>query len=142
MQQADLDEPVLIRDVTPTAGSICRKEFFSVTPDDTFLTTYKLMAANSLHSVPVVDGKGILHGMLRHLDLVALLLPPELIDDSIRVVQTSLYNIAHTINATCLTGEELSNEDEEFILLVVASREPSVRSRLENYKLKGLVHKL
>lgn len=142
LEQAGVPEPVFIRNATPTAASICRRDIISVTPDDTFLTTYKLMTAENLHSVPVVDGERKLHGMLRHLDLMALLFPPDFIDDRIRSVETSLRNIAETINAICLTEKDLSDEDEEIILLVGASSEPSIRTRLENYKRKGVVHKL
>lgn len=142
LEQAGLSEPVYIHDATPTAATICRKEPISVTPNDTFLTTYKLMTENNLHTVPVIDSDFKLHGMLRHLDLISLLLPRELVDDRMRSVETSMLNIANTINASCLTGEELSDQDEEFILLVGASSEPSVRTRLENYKRKGTVNKL
>lgn len=142
LEQAGVPEPVFIQDATPTAVSICRRDIISVTPHDTFLTTYKLMTEKGLHTVPVIDSDMKLQGMLRHLDLIGLLLPSELVDDRIRSVEASLANIARTIDASCLTGEELSDDDEELILLVGASSEPSVRTRLENYKNKGLARKL
>ncbi|WPX41110.1 putative manganese-dependent inorganic diphosphatase [Akkermansia sp. N21116] len=142
LEQAQLPQPVLIRDATPTAESICHRNIISVLPGDTFLTTYKRMTENNLSSIPVIDEQGKLHGLIRYLDLLNLLLPKQLSDDSVRSVVASLDNIAKTINARCLTGETLSTEDEELFLLVGASSEPSVRSRLANYKRKGLIHKL
>ncbi len=55
---------------------------------------------------------------------------------------SSLSNIAGTIDGKCLTGETLSEEENQNILLVGASSEPSVRTRLANYKRKGIVQDL
>lgn len=142
LQQAGIPEPLLVRNAAPTAGSICRKKILSSNPQDTFLTTYKLMTENNLHTVPVIDESGNFLGLLRHLHLISLLLPSELVGDKMRSVETSLKNIKETINASCLTKNDLTEHDEEFILLVGASSEPSVRTRLENYKRKGLIQKL
>ena len=43
LEKAGVPEPVLIHDVTPTAGTICRRDVISVSPDDTFLTAYRRM---------------------------------------------------------------------------------------------------
>ena len=142
LEQAGQPLPVLIRDATPTAESICHNNMVSVLPDDTFLTTYRRMIENNLDVIPVIDNAGNLHGLIRHFDLLNLLLPRQLSDDSVRTVVASLDNIARTINARCLTGETLSTDDEELYLLVGASSEPSIRSRLANYKRKGLAGKL
>lgn len=47
-----------------------------------------------------------------------------------------------SIDGKCLTGETLSEEETQNILLVGASSEPSVRTRLANYKRKGIVQDL
>ncbi|MEG2971747.1 MAG: putative manganese-dependent inorganic diphosphatase, partial [Akkermansia sp.] len=140
--QAGLPEPLLIHDATPTARTICQTHLISVLPSDTFMTAYRRMTDAGLNAIPVIGMEKKLHGLLRYPDLLNLLLPSQISDDSVRSVVASLHNIAETINATCLTGEILPDADEEMILLVGASSEPSVKSRLENYKRKGLVHKL
>lgn len=142
LAQAGIPEPVLIHDATPTANTICKRDPISVLPSDTFMTTYRKMTDEGLNAIPVIGNSGRLHGLLRYPDLLNLLLPSEISDDSVRTVTASLSNIAETINAVCLTGDSLSDHDEELILLVGASSEPSVKSRLENYRRKGLVDKL
>ena len=142
LAQAGIAEPVLIHDATPTANTICKRNYISVLPSDTFMTAYRKMTNEGFTAIPVVGSTGNLHGILHYPDLLNLLLPSQISDDSVRTVTASLSNIAATINAVCLTKDCLSDHEEEFILLVGASSEPSVRSRLENYKRKGLVHKL
>lgn len=142
LAQAGIPEPLIIHDATPTASTICKRNVVSVLPSDTFMTAYRKMTDEGLNAIPVIGNSGNFHGLLRYPDLLNLLLPSEISDGSVRSVTASLSNIAATIKAVCLTGDALTDEDEELILLVGASSEPSVRSRLENYKRKGLVNKL
>lgn len=142
LEKAGVPEPVLIHDVTPTAGTICRRDVISVSPDDTFLTAYRRMTENSLQTIPVIDADRNLHGLLRYFDLLSLLMPLNMTEMNVRSVFSSLSNIAGTIDGKCLTGETLSEEETQNILLVGASSEPSVRTRLANYKRKGIVQDL
>lgn len=142
LEKAGVPEPVLIHDVTPTAGSICRRDIISISPDDTFLTAYRVMSDKALQMIPVIDAGGRLHGLLRYLDLLNLLMPLNMTEMNVRSVCSSLSNIARTIEGKCLTGETLSEDETQNILLVGASSEPSVRTRLANYKRKGLVQDL
>ncbi len=142
LEQAGIPAPILIHDVTPTAGSICRREIISVTPEDTFLTAYRCMTDNGVQTIPVIDQEGYLHGLLRYFDLLSLLMPVNMSEMNVRSVHASLANMASTIDGRCMTGEDLSTEDKHNILLVGASSEPSVRSRLGNYERKGLAKDL
>ena len=142
LEKAGVPEPVLIHDVTPTAGTICRRDVISVSPDDTFLTAYRRMTENSLQTIPVIDADHNLYGLLRYFDLLSLLMPLNMTEMNVRSVFSSLSNIATTIDGKCLTGETLSEEETQNILLVGASSEPSVRTRLANYKRKGIVRDL
>ncbi len=142
LEKAGVPEPILIHDVTPTAGTICRRDVISVSPDDTFLTAYRRMTENSLQTIPVIDADHNLHGLLRYFDLLSLLMPLNMTEMNVRSVFSSLSNIATTMDGKCLTGESLSEEETQNILLVGASSEPSVRTRLANYRRKGIVRDL
>lgn len=142
LEKAGVPEPLMIHDVTPTAGTICRREIISVSPDDTFLTAYRKMTENALQTIPVVSADGSLCGLLRYFDLLSLLMPLNMNEMNVRSVFSSMSNIAGTIEGKCLTGEILSEEETQNILLVGASSEPSVRTRLANYKRKGLLQDL
>lgn len=142
LEKAGVPEPLMIHDVTPTAGTICRREIISVSPDDTFLTAYRKMTENALQTIPVVNSDGSLCGLLRYFDLLSLLMPLNMNEMNVRSVFSSMSNIAGTIEGKCLTGEILSEEETQNILLVGASSEPSVRTRLANYKRKGLLQDL
>lgn len=142
LEKAGVQPPVLLHDVTPTAGSICRRDIISVSPDDTFMTAYRRMTENALQTIPVIDSELNLHGLLRYFDLLNLLMPLAMTEMNVRSVCASLRNIAETIDGKCLNGDHLSEEETDNILLVGASSEPSVRTRLANYKRKGLIQDL
>ena len=76
LEQAGLEPPVLVDDVRPTAGSICRKTVVAVRQDDTFLMAYRLMVDHGVRAVPVLNNGGEVRGLLHFLDLLQLLLPP------------------------------------------------------------------
>lgn len=142
LEKAGVQPPVLLHDVTPTAGSICRRDIISVSPDDTFMTAYRRMTENGLQTIPVIDSEKNLHGLLRYFDLLNLLMPLAMTEMNVRSVCASLRNIAETIDGKCLNGDHLSEEEMDNILLVGASSEPSVRTRLANYKRKGMIQDL
>lgn len=142
LEKAGVQPPVLLHDVTPTAGSICRRDIISVSPDDTFMTAYRRMTENGLQTIPVIDSEKNLHGLLRYFDLLNLLMPLAMTEMNVRSVCASLRNIAETIDGKCLNGDHLSEEEMNNILLVGASSEPSVRTRLANYKRKGMIQDL
>lgn len=100
------------------------------------------MTENSLQTIPVIDADYNLHGLLRYFDLLSLLMPLNMTEMNVRSVFSSLSNIATTIDGKCLTGESLSEEETQNILLVGASSEPSVRTRLANYRRKGIIRDL
>ena len=98
LEKAGVPEPILIHDVTPTAGTICRRDVISVSPDDTFLTAYRRMTENSLQTIPVIDADYNLHGLLRYFDLLSLLMPLNMTEMNVRSVFSSLSNIATTLD--------------------------------------------
>jgi len=142
LDKANMEAPVLLNDVRVSAGMLCRRDIVQVEISDTFLTAYRRMLSFGVRSAPVVDQTGKLRGMLRYLDLLGLLLPPETDGMKVRTVHVSLSKLLDTLQATSV-GAELppANEEEDLILLVGASSQGTVDKRLKLAKQEGTVHK-
>jgi manganese-dependent inorganic pyrophosphatase len=131
LEQAGIEAPMLLTDVRTSAGMICRKKIVSANLADTFLTAYRRMLASGVRSVPVVDDAGEVHGILRYIDLLELLLPKETEGLSVRTVHVSLSKLADTLQAESVGAEMTDHETEEdLILLVGASSQGTVDKRL------------
>lgn len=132
LRRANMEPPVLVTDVRTTAGMICRRQVVSVHLEDTFLTAYRRMAASGVRCVPVMNDAGKVHGMLRYLDLLELLLPDQTEGISVRTVHVSLAKLAATLQAESLGTPLPDHHDEEdLILLVGASSQGTVDRRLK-----------
>jgi manganese-dependent inorganic pyrophosphatase len=131
LNQAGVTPPRLLTDVRTSAGMICRRKIVSANLTDTFLTAYRRMLASGVRSVPVVDDAGDVHGILRYIDLLELLLPKETEGLSVRTVHASLSKLADTLQAESI-GAEITNHEaeEDLILLVGASSQATVDRRL------------
>ena len=138
LEKAGVEAPELVTDVRATAAMICRREVVKATLADTFLTAYRRMLAHGVRCVPVVDDGGHVKGILRYLDLLELLLPGETEGLAVRTVHASLTKIAESLGAESL-GAELPEPDheEDLILLVGASSQGTVQSRLKNAAKEG-----
>lgn len=140
LQTAEVEEPRLVTDVRLTAARICRRDVVYVNLSDTFLTAYRRMVASGVRSTPVLDGDGRIHGILRFLDLLQLLIPPHTEGDAVRHVVASLHRIVPTLQAdVCGASVPESTEEEELILLIGASSEGTIRRRLEQARQEGAV---
>lgn len=132
LQKAGIELPLLVTNVRTTAGMICHKEVVKVSVNDTFLTAYKRMIDAEIRCVPVEDETGQLCGILRFIDLLRLLVPSDTSGISVRTVHASLSHLAATLKAERLESEKpLSEEEEDLILLVGASSQDTVESRLK-----------
>lgn len=142
LEKARVDAPVLLNDVRVTAGMLCRRDIVKVDVTDTFLTAYRRMLSYGVRSAPVVDASGRLHGILRYLDLLGLLLPPETDGMKVRTVHVSFSKVLDTLQATSV-GAELppAEHEEDLILLVGASSQATVDRRLKTAKQEGIVDK-
>jgi manganese-dependent inorganic pyrophosphatase len=140
LQKAGIESPELVTDVRATASMICRREVVQASLGDTFLTAYRRMLASGVRCVPVVSEAGHVKGILRYLDLLELLLPTETEGLAVRTVHASLAKIAESLGAESL-GAELppSDTEEDLILLVGASSQGSVESRLKAAAKEGLI---
>jgi manganese-dependent inorganic pyrophosphatase len=140
LQTAGVEEPRLVTDVRLTAARICRRDVVYVTLNDTFLTAYRRMVASGVRSTPVLDDDGKIHGILRFFDLLQLLIPPHTEGDAVRHVVASLHKIVMTLQADiCGAPSPETQEEEELILLIGASSEPTIRRRLRMAEEKGNV---
>lgn len=132
LQKAGIELPLLVTNVRTTAGMICHKEVVKVSVNDTFLTAYKRMIEAEIRCVPVEDETGQLCGILRFIDLLRLLVPSDTSGISVRTVHASLSHLAATLKAERLDSEKpLCEEEEDLILLVGASSQDTVESRLK-----------
>ncbi len=138
LEQAGVEPPDLITDVRTSAGMICRRKIIGADLSDTFLTAYRRMVDSGVRSVPVTDAAGTVHGILRYIDLLELLLPKETEGLSVRTVHASLSKLADTLQAESL-GAELDAEEpeEDLILLVGASSQSTVDRRLKQAAQEG-----
>lgn len=138
LERAGLEPPVLITDIRTNAGMICHRKVIKVGPNDTFLTAYRRMLAAEIRCVPVEDGNEGLCGILRYFDLLRLLLPADTEGLSVRTVHASLSHLAATLQAESLGADEpLPECEEDLILLVGASSQETVESRLKQAKSEG-----
>lgn len=132
LERAGLDAPALVTDVRTNAGMISHREVVKVKVSDTFLTAYRRMLAAEIRCVPVEDANGNLCGILRYFDLLRLLLPEDTEGLSVRTVHASLAHLAATLQAESLGADEaLPEQEEDLILLVGASSQATVESRLK-----------
>lgn len=140
LEKAGIEAPDLITDVRTTAGMISRREVVQADLADTFLTAYRRMLSSGVRCVPVTDDTGHVHGILRYLDLLELLLPNESQDFAFRTVRASLSKIADTLGAESVGGPVPDEEaEEDLILLVGASSQKSVEARLKTASKDGKI---
>ncbi len=137
LEQAGIEKPLLLDNVSSTAEMICRKDVVKVDEYDTFLTVYHRMLEEGVRSVPVVNHRGELCGMLKYLDLLQLLMPADTHSESVRRVSACPQKIMDTLEAT-VTGAGIGELGErELVQLVGASSVKNVLGRLVRAKKAG-----
>ncbi len=139
LEQAGLPAPLLVDDVRPTAGSICRKSVVAVRQDDTFLMAYRLMVDHGVRAVPVLNNGGEVKGLLHFLDLLQLLLPAATDGRNVKLLHASLENIGATLGASDDFGPLPPGEEEDLIMMVGASSQKTVGLRLKAAREEGNV---
>jgi len=139
LEKAGLEAPKLVEDVRPTAGSISHKNVVAVRQDDTFLMAYRMMVDHGVRSVPVVNNGGEVCGLLHFLDLLQLLLPPATDGKKVKILRSSLENIAATLGADSQYGATPPSEEEDLIMMVGASSQKTVEMRLKAATEDGTV---
>lgn len=143
LEQAGMAAPDLVTDVRTTAALICDRDFVSVKEGDTFLSVYRAMQVSEVKSVPVVNDKGEIRGILQSTELMQLLMPPSIDDGySVKTVQASPQKIFETLDGKSV-GAALPDQDveEELIMFVGASSEQTVGDSLRRVKEEGVSNK-
>ncbi len=130
LQMSGVSRPRLLSDVNLRAGDICRREVSTARPTDSVIEAYREMAAHSYRSLPVVNGEGILLGMLALQDLLALLIPESDQGDFARQVTTSTDNVARVLEADVVHLTDSSSQEQDFLMMVAGSSEPVMQERI------------
>lgn len=136
LEQAGEEKPLLLDDVSATAEMICRKEVVKVREDATFLTAYQVMVEGGVRSIPVVNARNQLCGLLKYLDLLQLLMPSTTDPESVRRMFACPEKVANLLGAE-VVGAPLGEEEREIVQLVGASSLEAVKVRLEKATARG-----
>jgi manganese-dependent inorganic pyrophosphatase len=115
LSHAGIDRPRLIMDVRPTLGQVCTRQVITAQEDEAFFEVYHRMQARRLTALPVLDGAGRLTGMLSLSRLLELLLPDRGVNDSPRLVETSLDRICRALGGSFLHGVDTERSESLFL---------------------------
>lgn len=141
LQKAGLPAPRLIMDVRPTAATICRRDVFTASADETFLSVYRKMLEHHVRALPVVDDAGRLLGIPTIQDLAQLFLPPDdahPLKAANRQVRTSLRNITNALGGQMTGALEHAEVFDNLLLVVAASSVETTRRRASQFPARQL----
>ncbi len=142
LQTAGVAAPKLLLDVRPTAATICRRDVFTASPQQTFLSVYRMMMDHNFRAIPVVDHEGGLLGMPSIQELAQLFLPARTNEKTVaanREVRTSLLNIVTALDGIVGgTAPELE-AIQDLVLVVAASSLETTRKRTQQFAADRLV---
>lgn len=139
LQLAEVVRPRLMSDVNLRAGDICRREVSTAKGSDSVIEAYREMAAHNYRSLPVINGEGILTGMLSLQDLLALLIPESEKGDFARQVTTSTGNVARILEANIVHLSDNSEGEQDFLMMVAGSSEPVMQERISRLPKEQLL---
>jgi manganese-dependent inorganic pyrophosphatase len=139
LQTAGVVRPRLMSDVNLRAGDICRREVSTAKGSDSVIEAYREMAAHNYRSLPVINGEGILTGMLSLQDLLALLIPESEKGDFARQVTTSTDNVARILEANVVHLSDNSEGEQDFLMMVAGSSEPVMQERISRLPKEQLL---
>ena len=139
LQLAEVVRPRLMSDVNLRAGDICRREVSTAKGSDSVIEAYREMAAHNYRSLPVINGEGILTGMLSLQDLLALLIHESEKGDFARQVTTSTGNVARILEADVVHLSGNSEDEQDFLMMVAGSSEPVMQERISRLTKEQLL---
>lgn len=136
LQTAGVAAPKLLLDVRPTAATICRRDVFTASPHQTFLSVYRMMMDHNFRAIPVVDEAGRLLGMPSIQELAQLFLPARTNEKTVaanREVRTSLLNIVNALDG--IVGGTAPDLEalQDLVLVVAASSLETTRKRTQQF---------
>lgn len=140
LKYAQVEQPKLLLDVRPNAGSVCRRDVVVARKDETVLGVYRKMVQHGFRSIPVVDLDGQLAGMTSMQELAQLFLPATADDaDANRHVKTSQGNMVAALEAKVLNQVTPSSEVKNIILTVAASSLATAEARVHRFPRSSVV---
>ena len=142
LQTAGVPGPKLLLDVRPIASTICRRDVFTASPHQTFLSVYRMMMDHNFRSIPIVDDEGRLLGMPAIQELGQLFLPAqtnEKTDKANREVRSSLLNIVNALDGIVGGAAPDLETIQDFVLVVAASSLETTRKRAQQFPANRLV---
>lgn len=137
LEEAGVPQPRLLMDVRPTAGSICRRNVIEAKAGDSLLQAFNCMRKEGLRSMPVLDGKRNLVGMISLLKMLNMLLP-ESGGAEARLVRTNLDRIRDAVGGTYQNAVD-ADTDSEFLVTVGAMSASTFSSRLKAFPPEKVV---
>lgn len=142
LQTAGVSAPKLLLDVRPTAATICRRDVFTASPHQTFLSVYRMMMDHNFRAIPVVDDDGRLLGMPSIQELAQLFLPAQTNEKTVaanREVRTSLVNIVTALDGIVGGSAPALESLQDLVLVVAASSVETTRKRAQQFAAERLV---
>jgi manganese-dependent inorganic pyrophosphatase len=142
LQTAGVTAPKLLLDVRPTAATICRRDVFTASPHQTFLSVYRMMMDHNFRAIPVVDEAGRLLGMPSIQELAQLFLPPQTNEKTVaanREVRTSLLNIVNALDGIIGGSAPELETLQELVLVVAASSLETTKKRAQQFASENVV---
>jgi len=142
LQTAGVAAPKLLLDVRPTAATICRRDVFTASPHQTFLSVYRMMMDHNFRAIPVVDEAGRLLGMPSIQELAQLFLPAQTNEKTVaanREVRTSLLNIVNALDG--IVGGTAPDLEvlQDLVLVVAASSLETTQKRAQHFAAEHVV---
>lgn len=142
LQTAGVAAPKLLLDVRPTAATICRRDVFTASPHQTFLSVYRMMMDHNFRAIPVVDEAGRLLGMPSIQELAQLFLPAQTNEKTVaanREVRTSLLNIVNALDG--IVGGMAPDLEtlQDLVLVVAASSLETTKKRAQQFAADHVV---
>jgi manganese-dependent inorganic pyrophosphatase len=142
LHTAGVAAPKLLLDVRPTASTICRRDVFTASPHQTFLSVYRMMMDHNFRAIPVVDHDGRLLGMPSIQELAQLFLPAKTNEKTVaanREVRTSLLNIVNALDGIVGGTAPDLETIQDLVLVVAASSLETTRKRAQQFDANRLV---
>ncbi len=132
LEKAGIEPPLIMHDVRPSTGRICRREVVSAAMGEALADVYRRLQDHQLRSIPVLDDDKRLIGMAPLLRLLELLIPGEQDPEENRRVETSIGRIAHVLGGRFQHAVDETREDT-LIQMVGAMSADAFTSRMHRY---------
>ncbi|GAB4241612.1 MAG: putative manganese-dependent inorganic diphosphatase [Candidatus Methylacidiphilales bacterium] len=138
LQRAGVTAPVLVMDVRPQAGHICRRDVVAAHEHESMLEALNRLRGAGMRNMPVVNDDRRVIGMVALQKVVDQLLPRTDGALETRMVETSLTRINEALGGDFAHAVEPDRE-QVFLLAVGAMRAEAFGERVKNYPPEQLI---